>query len=435
MRFRYLADWPILLGIIGIATAVGLLSGIYPALVLSGIRPAATLGSHSSRQSGSGLLRTTLVVLQFAVSIGLGIAVLVVFAQISFARQMDLGFRKDGIVLITGSNLLPESRRSFVQTLRANPGISDAAISDLNAVPFSGSENNVDVRRPGGSNQVFREISTGPGYPDLYGIRLLAGRTLSDKYARDTAVDERYGVAPYNILINETAAHHLGYMPQSAVSKTVAVHGSAATIVGVVADTKMQGADEPVLPMIYRYLPTLAGEISVRVRAGRLDETLAFIDRTWRGFAPSTAMERHFLDDDFGKQFLADERQGNIFGIFVGIAIFIACLGLFGLAAFSTQRRTKEIGLRKAFGARTRDIVSLLLWQFSIPVLVANLIAWPVAYYYLHHWLESYAYRIPLSPLYFVGAGAVALAIAWATVIVHAAHVARANPVHALRYE
>jgi putative ABC transport system permease protein len=124
-----------------------------------------------------------------------------------------------------------------------------------------------------------------------------------------------------------------------------------------------------------------------------------------------------------------------MFSFFVGIAIFIACLGLFGLAAFTAQRRTKEIGLRKVFGARTRDIVRLLLWQFSIPVLIANVIAWPVAYYYLHRWLESYAYRITLSPLYFLAAGVTALTIAWLTIIAHAVRIARASPILSLRYE
>jgi putative ABC transport system permease protein len=175
--------------------------------------------------------------------------------------------------------------------------------------------------------------------------------------------------------------------------------------------------------------------MSVRLSGYRVADTLSFIDRTWHGFAPDTVIKRHFLSDSFEQQFQADERQGEIFGLFVGIAIFIAAMGLFGLAAFSTERRTKEIGLRKTFGARTRDIILLLLWQFSVPVLVANLIAWPVAYYYLRQWLEGYAYRISLNPLYFIGAGAAALVIAWATVIVHAAHVARANPVHALRCE
>jgi putative ABC transport system permease protein len=175
--------------------------------------------------------------------------------------------------------------------------------------------------------------------------------------------------------------------------------------------------------------------MSVRLSGYHVADTLSFIDRTWHRFAPDTAIKRHFLSDSFEQQFLADERQGDIFGLFVGIAIFIACLGLFGLAAISSERRIKEIGLRKTFGARTRDIVLMLLWQFSIPVLVANVIAWPVAYFYLRNWLEGYAYRISLSPLYFIGAGVTALIIAWATVIVHAAHVARANPIHALRYE
>ena len=151
--------------------------------------------------------------------------------------------------------------------------------------------------------------------------------------------------------------------------------------------------------------------------------------------SPSTAISRSFLDDSFAMLYDSDRKQGEMFGAFVGIAIFIACLGLFGLAAFTAGRRTKEIGIRKVFGARTRDVVFLLLWQFSIPVLLANLIAWPLAWYYLHDWLQGFAYRIALSPLYFLGAGLAALLIAWATIFAHALRVARANPVHALRYE
>ena len=146
-------------------------------------------------------------------------------------------------------------------------------------------------------------------------------------------------------------------------------------------------------------------------------------------------MSRHFLDASFDQLYQDDERQGQLFGIFVGIAIFIACLGLFGLAAFTAGRRTKEIGLRKVFGARTREVVLLLLWQFSIPALIANLIAWPVAWYDLHGWLQDFAYRISLSPVYFLGAGAGALIIAWITVLAHAVRVARATPIGALRYE
>ena len=152
-------------------------------------------------------------------------------------------------------------------------------------------------------------------------------------------------------------------------------------------------------------------------------------------FAPASAIQRYFLSDVFEYQLAADKRQGAMFGLFVGIAIFIACLGLFGLAAFTAERRTREIGIRKVFGARTADVVRLLLWQFSIPVLIANAIAWPIAYYYLHHWLEGFAYRISLNPLYFVAAGAVALGIAWITVLGHVMSVARSRPILALRHE
>ena len=162
---------------------------------------------------------------------------------------------------------------------------------------------------------------------------------------------------------------------------------------------------------------------------------LASIDRTWQRFAPTFAISRNFLSDSFDRQFRGDDRQGAIFGLFVGIAIFIACLGLFGLAAFTAGRRTKEIGIRKVFGARSSDIIFLLLWQFSIPVLIANAIAWPLAWYYLHSWLEGYAYRIALSPFYFLAVGTAALVIAWATIFAHARRVAMANPIHALRYE
>jgi putative ABC transport system permease protein len=203
----------------------------------------------------------------------------------------------------------------------------------------------------------------------------------------------------------------------------------------VLADPKFGGAREPTKPSVYLYDPRFTAAAMIRIRPDAIPQTLSFIDRAWHGFAPTKAMQRYFLDDNFGKLYQADERQGAMFGVFVGIAIFIACLGLFGLAAFTAGRRTKEIGIRKVFGARTSDVVWMLLWQFSIPVLIANAIAWPVAWYYLQDWLQGFAYRITLSPLYFLGAGAAAMVIAWLTVFVHARRVALANPIHALRYE
>jgi putative ABC transport system permease protein len=434
ISFNYLADWPLLLTIVGIAIVAGLSSGVYPAIVLSNFRPAAVLRTNAAKQSGSGLLRTTLVVAQFAVSIGLGIAALVVFAQISFARHIDLGFRKDGVVIINGTDMSPSNRESFANALRVDPEISDVAMSD--AVPLSSwLESNVPVRSPdGSSNELMRVMSISQDFTHLYGIDLLAGRLLSESHGGDAFYYNEPG-RPFNAVINTAAARHFGYSAEEAIGKTFTVSNLPCTIVGVIADTKMGGAKSPTIGTVYIYTPGYLGNFSVGVRPEHLADTLSFIDKTWHTFAPGVAIQRHFLDDDFNKAFLADERQGTIFAVFVGIAVFIACLGLFGLAAFTAERRTKEIGLRKVFGAKTRHIVLLLLWQFSIPVLVANVIAWPFAYFYLHRWLESYPYRIALNPLYFFAAGSVALIIAWATIYVHAQRVARANPIDALRYE
>jgi putative ABC transport system permease protein len=429
-------DWPLLVGLLGVAVLVGLLAGFYPALVLSRFRPASTLRANAAGQLGSGLLRSTLVVMQFAVSIGLGIAALVVFAQISYARNLDLGLNKDGIVVVFAQGLAPSALQSLLHTLDADPALKGATVSDN--VPFSGGSNVAMIEQPGrpGTNIAFHFLDTGPGFFSVYHIHLLSGRALSESHGQD--MWPHYATEA-NILINRAAAERLGYSPQSALGKSFYDINSDGkkvrlTIVGVAANFLFEGDRNQVVPTIYSYDPHDAF-ISVRLPPEGVRQALSAIDRIWHGYAPSIAINRFFLNEAFEQQFQAEEQQGRIFGIFVGIAIFIACLGLFGLAAFSTERRSKEIGLRKTFGARTKDIILLLLWQFSIPVLVANVIAWPISYYYLRGWLEGYAYRIALSPLYFVEAGAVALMIAWATVIVHAAHVARTNPIHALRYE
>jgi len=432
---HYLSDWPLTLALLGIAILTGLAAGTYPALILSGFRPALALRNNSAANQGSGLVRTILVVLQFAVSIGLGIAALVVFAQISFAQTKELGLNKDGMVVIRAAAVSPAAAQSMVRALAADPSLKGAALSG--DVPFDGSNSNNVFQLPGEPvRAVIRTVTAGPDFFSLYGIKLLSGRMLSwGDLAREHA--------NYNVVINASAAKRFRYSLDGALGKSFfdlddpknPNHLVRVTIVGVVADFIFEGDKRVIVPTVYAFNEDNISYLSVKVPAGGVPPALAAIDRIWHAFEPSIAINRHFLNDDFEKQFEADEQEGRIFGIFVGIAIFIACLGLFGLAAFSTERRTKEIGIRKSFGARSRDIVWMLLWQFSIPVLIANVIAWPVAYYYLHNWLEDYAYRISLSPLYFLGAGLVALMIAWITVFLHAQRVARANPIRALRYE
>ncbi|HEX4117698.1 MAG TPA: ABC transporter permease [Rhizomicrobium sp.] len=439
IQLLYPSAWPLLLGLFGTAILVGLLGGFYPALVLSRFRPASTLRTNAAGQSGSGLLRGLLVTMQFAVSIGLAIAALVVFAQISFARSIELGLNKDGIVVINGNGLAFSTLQSMVRALDADPRVIRATLST--AAPFSSygaATATIEIPgRPGTS--AIGDYGIGPDFFPVYGIKLLSGRSLAESHSQDLWDKDS---TQANIVINQAAARYLGYSPQSALGKTLyadkpnkKVKRVRLTIVGVTTDFMFEGSSRQISPTLYAYDAVNDSKISVRIAPADVRQALSAIDRTWHGFAPSLAINRRFLDEDFEKQFLADEQQGRIFAIFVCIAIFIACLGLFGLAAFTASRRTREIGIRKAFGARTRDLVLLLLWQFSVPVLIANAIAWPVAWYYLHDWLQGFAYRIELSPLYFLGAGLAALLVAWATVILHVAQVAKANPVHALRHE
>ena len=441
LTLHYLADWPLMLAFIGVAIFAGLLGGFYPALVISGFRPAAVLRSNQSANPGSGTLRTGLVVLQFAVSIGLGIAAMVVYRQIDFARHLDLGFRHDNIVIMGSGagRLSPEGVDSFIRALARGPGI--LGVTRSSSIAFNGDNSTLPTQKPGDPQFLSpTSYAVTPDYFSLYGVKILAGRVLSDHRTDDefhNQNEENYTALNegHNVMINAALARELGYAPSDIVGKTFIFGRSHMQVVGVAADMLVDGARSPVMPTVFYYRPNGAQSLSVRIQAGHTQEAMAYIDRVSRSFLHNAAPMRHLLNDSYEKLYQADRKQGQMFAAFVAIAIVIACMGLFGLAAFTAGRRTKEIGIRKVFGARIRDVVWLLLWQFSIPVLIANLIAWPIAWYYLHSWLQGFTYRIALSPFYFLGAGLVALLIAWATVFSHARRVAGANPIHALRYE
>ncbi|MGH8219120.1 MAG: ABC transporter permease [Steroidobacteraceae bacterium] len=437
ITFSYFADWRLLLAFVAGAAAVGVLGGTYPALVLSAFRPAAAFKTHGVVQGGSGLLRSALVVAQFAVSIGLGVTALVVLAQLKFARNVDLGFARQGVVVIGGIAQVAEGTRgALARTMQANPQIEGIAYSS--EVPFLPYHpGGADIRLPG-QRQVLRglRIDMSPEFPHLYGMQLLAGRMLSADRGQDVSTSDKVG----NVLINATAAHRLGLKPTEAVGRTIEVEAprSTARIIGVLSDARFHGINELAQPYVYTYeaLDSPAMQfLSVRLRGDRTADTLAYIDRTWRSLEPGAVIARWFLSDSFDGTLQGVRRQGVLVALSVGIAIFIACLGLLGLAVFTTERRTKEVGMRKIAGARVADIVRLLLWRISMPVLIANVVAWPIAYYYLRRWLDGYAYRTDLSASYFLIASAGALLIAWATVFAHTLQLARSSPVHALRYE
>ena len=434
LALDYLGDWRLDLVLMGIATIVGLVSGLYPALVLSSLRPVAALRAETGRLKSSIGLRDILVLLQFAVSIGLGIAVIVVFRQVDYARDMDLGFRRDNVVVIRNDELTGERQEAFGRALRANPGISDVGLSQI--IPFRPGTNVAPTQVPGQPYKLtLNAVFISPGYPRAYGIALVAGRMLSESRG-----DDRFAftgaAGGHNVLLDVAGARKLGFTPQEAIGRAIVVDGvSNVHVVGVLANTMTQGAREPVQPHVYLYVPDAPMNFSVRLRPGGVSQTLAFIDRTWHTFLPTVAIQRSFLSASFDQLYSADQREGVLFGIFVIIAISIGCLGLYGLVVFTSERRTKEIAVRKICGAQVVDILRTLLWRISVPVLLADVIAWPAAYYYLQRWLQGFANHIWLNPGYFVAAAAFALLIAWTTVFLHTLRLAWASPVHALRCE
>ena len=282
-----------------------------------------------------------------------------------------------------------------------------------------------------------------PGFFELYGLRPIAGRFFSADRTAETgtvALDDTF-IGP--VVINETAVHRLGYSSPAAAVGQVLQHTpgphntrtDTSPIIGVVPDFPVGSVREPVDAIVFHTGTGLFHMLSVELQGERIPETLAAIDGLWKRLGEPRPISRLFVDTYVQERYADDTRQGQMFAGFACVALFIACLGLFGLSAFTAERRTKEIGIRKAMGADRGEMVRMLLWQFTRPVLWANLIAWPAGYLIMHRWLQGFAYRIELEWWMFVLAGGVAVSIAWLTVSVHAFSVARARPVEALRYE
>src|SRR3569833_1112957 len=302
IAFNLLTDWPLTLAAAGIAIAAGLFGGVYPALVLSGFRPAATLGTSASGLDGSGVLRTSLVVLQFAISIGLGIATIVVFAQIRYAQAMDIGFDRHNLVVISGAGALtPSVRDALKQTLVAEPSIGGVAASRI--VPFDGFGLTSQAVLPDGVQQfTVRNVNIAPDYLRVYGIRLLAGRNLSTTRGEDIFPEPDAKHNPNaNILISAAAARLFGFTPETAVGKIIFYGRQMARCsdVGVVGVSFFVGLLSLLLSMVFFFYPKGLGPLSVRIKPGRTQEALAAIDRIWRRLVPTVTIHRQFQDAGF----------------------------------------------------------------------------------------------------------------------------------------
>ena len=454
IHFFYWRDPILLIAMPAGAVAVGLLAGFYPALVLSRFAPAAVL-KGTAETPGSTTLRQILVVLQYSISIALLIATTVIYRQTEFANGGSLRFDKDQLLAIElsgipgqkaadGSHFIYDDAtvERIRQRLEALPGVKAAAESWVIPNAF---DNNPErwhqPERQGAGPIVASLVQQGFGFFETYGLKPVAGRSFSRDRGEDAVAE---GVTTEGTaVLNETAVRTFGFAsPEAALGHDIDMEldrtGAARQprrIIGVVPDFPLSSIRATIPPTVFITEPTWSTYLNVKLTGANVPETLVAIDRIWKEMVPAQPISREFIDDRIEKLYRDVTRQGQVFAGFALVAVMIACLGLFGLAAFTAERRTKEIGIRKAMGASTADIVALLIWEFARPVLLANIIAWPLAYLVMRRWLDGFAYRIALDPLIFVGAGLTALVIACGITLFHAIQVARSRPVLALRYE
>jgi len=414
-----------------------LASGFYPAFVLSSFRPVAVLkGKYSASRRGI-LLRKVLVAGQFVATLALITGSLTVYRQVRYMSEKELGINIDQ-VLVVAAPRLTEWDSTFIKRMdafkEALKGIASVQGTTTSS-NTTGSEMNREfqVRRTGAGRDTYftvRSMTTGYDYIDVYGIRLVAGRQF-------TPLDHHAdGSKLHNIILNEKAVQLLGFgSPRDAVGKQVTVYDKAWDVVGVVADYHQKSLRNPIEPLMMVPAYGTWNPISVKVRAENLPATVEAVKQQYEAFFPGNLFDYTFLDEEFARQYKDDRLFGKVFGLFSGFAILVACLGLFGLSLFATTQRTKEIGVRKVLGASAGSLLLLLSKDFMRLVLLSNLVAWPLAWWGMRLWLQSFTFRIDLSPWLLLVPTAVVLAVAMLTVGTQTLRAARANPVRSLRSE
>ena len=415
-----------LLSMVGVVLFTGLVSGSYPAIHLSSFRPADALRQNrTGSEKQAPTLRRILVLLQFAFSTGLIICTIILYHQLRFIQNTSLGFSKDHIIYIQSRAGLRDKFPSFKSELLRLPNIlSLTATSNVTgAVPATSS--NVDWEGKSiDENQVWGFLFVYYDYFKTMNIDLIDGRAFSSEIPTD---------ATQAFIVNEEAAKLIH--AESPVGLNVGMGDRSGTIIGVAKDFHFNSLHTHIRPLVVQIRPEYCNYLLIRIRSADRPNTIRNIETTWNRFMPHFPFRYRFLDDTIDQMYRIEMRLGRILTVFTLLALIISCLGLFGLASYTTEQRTKEIGIRKVFGASTRKIVILLSKEFTKWVLAANVLAWPIAYIVMKQFLETYAYRIDIGLWVFIFSTAIALIIALVTVSYQSIRAAVSNPVKSLRYE
>jgi putative ABC transport system permease protein len=422
-------NWTLIVGLIGFAVAVGLLAGIYPAFVLSGFKPAMILKGSQGSSRGKGTLRKFLVVAQFAISIVLIIATVITLKQLQFLNNRELGYNKDQVVTLRYFGDLAPNYDAFFNELTKQSAIKNVARSSR--VPTGrllDSQGTARVQKGDSltdTNVVLKNIRVDHEFFKTYEVEFATGRDFSKEIKTDDSLA---------FILNEASVKMMGLTPETIIDKDFHYGDVTGKVIGVVKDFHCESLHEPIVPLVFEP-GRFFGRISVKLAGDQVQAGIEALEKVWEEFIPHRPFEYEFLSMQYRNLYEAEQKQGQLFIIFASLAILIACLGLFGLATFNAMQRVKEIGIRKVLGASVPSILGLLSKEIVVLIVIANLIAWPVAWYFMDKWLGSFAYHIDMDIFAYLVAGVLAVLIALITVSTQTIKAAMSNPANTLRYE